>query len=98
MAAYIIAEIGEIHDQATYDEYKKHTPGAIARFGGRFIIRGGKTEAAEGAWAPTRLVVIEFPDMKSAKAFYASPDYQNRILPLRLKASRGGKVIFAEGV
>jgi uncharacterized protein (DUF1330 family) len=98
MAAYIIAEIGEIHDHATYDEYKKHTPGAIARFGGRFIIRGGKTEAAEGAWAPARLVVIEFPDMKSAKAFYASPEYKDNILPLRLKASRGGKVIFAEGV
>ena len=98
MAAYIIADIGEIHDQATYDEYKKHTPGAIARFGGKFIVRGGKTETAEGEWRPARLVVIEFPSMDAAKKFYASPEYAARILLLRLKASRGGKVIFVEGV
>lgn len=97
MAAYILAEIGEIHDQATYDQYRAQTPGCIAKFGGRFIVRGGKTEAVEGDWRPGRLVVIEFPDMATAKKFYDSPEYR-KILPLRLKASRGGKVIFAEGV
>lgn len=97
MAAYIVAEIGEIHDTATYDAYRAQTPGCIAKFGGRFIIRGGKVDVAEGQWNPARLVVIEFPDMATAKRFYASPEYQ-KILPLRLKASRGGKVIFVEGV
>ncbi len=97
MPAYILAEIGEIHDQATYDRYRAETPGAIGKFGGRFLVRGGKTEAVEGDWLPGRLVVIEFPDMATAKRFYASPEYQ-KILPLRLTASRGGKVIFAEGV
>ncbi len=97
MSAYILADIGEIHDQAKYDEYKTHTPAAIARFGGRFIVRGGKTEAAEGDWRPVRLVVIEFPSMDAAKKFYTSPEYR-KILPLRLTASRGGKVIFVDGV
>ena len=97
MPAYILAEIGEIHDQAMYDRYRAQTPGVIGKFGGRFLVRGGKTEAAEGDWLPGRLVVIEFPDMATAKRFYASPDYR-KILPLRLEASRGGKVIFAEGV
>ncbi|MGQ0675853.1 MAG: DUF1330 domain-containing protein [Rhodospirillales bacterium] len=97
MSAYIIADIGEIHDQATYDRYRAQTPGLIQKWRGRFVIRGGKTEAAEGAWQPGRLVVIEFPDMATAKGFYASPEYRE-ILPLRLNASSGGKVIFAEGV
>ena len=97
MAAYLIADIGEIHDQATYDRYRAQTPGLIQKAGGRFIVRGGKTETVEGDWQPGRLVVIEFPDMAAAKRFYASPAYRE-ILPLRLKASRGGKVLFVEGV
>jgi uncharacterized protein (DUF1330 family) len=97
LAAYIVAEIGEIHDQKLYDRYRAQTPGCIAKFGGRFLIRGGQVEAAEGQWKPARLVVIEFPDMATAKRFYASPEYRE-ILPLRLNASRGGKVIFVEGV
>ncbi len=97
MAAYIVAEIGEIHDQKLYDQYRAQTPGCIAKFGGRFLIRGGEVDVAEGHWKPGRLVVIEFPDMETAKRFYASPEYR-KILPLRLDASRGGKVIFVEGV
>jgi uncharacterized protein (DUF1330 family) len=97
MAAYIVADIGEIHDQKLYDRYRAQTPGCIAKFGGRFIVRGGQAEAAEGTWRPARLVVIEFPDMETAKRFYDSPEYR-KILPLRLDASRGGKVIFVAGV
>ena len=97
MAAYLIADIGEIHDQATYDRYRAQTPGLIQKAGRRFIVRGGKTETVEGDWQPGRLVVIEFPDMATARRFYASPEYRE-ILPLRLKASRGGKVLFVEGV
>ena len=97
MAVYLIADIGEIHDQATYDRYRAQTPGVIGKFGGRFIVRGGKTETVEGDWRPGRLVVIEFPDMPTARRFYDSPEYR-KILPLRLNASRGGKVLFVEGV
>lgn len=88
MAAYLIADIAEITDTASYDEYRKHTPGAIAAFGGKFIVRGGKVRSLEGDWTQERLVVIEFPDMASAERFYDSPEYQ-KILPLRFAASRG---------
>jgi len=96
MAAYLIADIESIHDQATYDEYRKHTPGVIQQFGGRFIVRGGTTVPLEGGWTPGRCVVIEFADMAAAQRFYQSPDYQ-KILPLRLKASKG-RAILVEGV
>jgi len=95
MPAYLVADIHEIHDTASYDAYRQHTPAAIAKFGGRFIVRGGRTESKEGDWKPHRLVVIEFPDMAAAQRFYGSPEYQ-KILPLRLKASRG-RVLLVEG-
>ena len=58
MAAYIIVEV-ETTDEALMTEYRKHTPGAVAKFGGKFIVRGGKTRTLEGGWAPPRIVVLD---------------------------------------
>ena len=49
----------------------------------------------EGEWQPKRLVVLKFPDMVAAKAWYNSPEYQE-ILPMRLEASNGD-LIMVEG-
>ena len=62
MPAYLIADT-HITDHATYDEYKRQVAPLIAKFGGRFLVRGGAHEVLEGTWQPARLVVIEFPDM-----------------------------------
>jgi uncharacterized protein (DUF1330 family) len=74
MPAYVIVSV-EIHDPVAYEEYKKMTPGSLAPFGGRFIVRGGETEVLEGSWRPPRLVVLEFPDAERARAWWASPEY-----------------------
>ncbi len=74
MVAYVIAE-ADVSDPEKYEGYRKLTPGAIAAHGGRFIVRGGRTEALEGDWRPKRVVVIEFPSFERAKAFYDSPEY-----------------------
>ena len=95
MAAYIIAEI-EVTDAAIYDRYRARTPGVIERYGGRFIVRGGKAEALEGDHEPDRLVVIEFSDMAAARRFYDSPEYQE-IIGLRQEASKG-RLILVEGL
>ena len=94
MAAYIIVEV-ETTDEALMAEYRKHTPGAIAKFGGKFIVRGGKTRTLEGGWAPSRIVVLEFPTYAQAQTWYHSADYQE-MLKLRL-ASSLGRVILVEG-
>ncbi|MBL8674585.1 MAG: DUF1330 domain-containing protein [Rhodospirillales bacterium] len=91
MAAYLIVEI-DTKDPDLMAEYRKHTPGLIARFGGRFIVRGGETETVEGGWAPPRLVVIEFPDMATARRFYHSEEYKP-VLAMRLKAGNCRAVI-----
>jgi uncharacterized protein (DUF1330 family) len=75
MPAYIIARV-EVTDPSRYQEYTRLTPGAIARFGGKFIVRGGKTVTLEGESESRRMVVIEFPSMEQAQGFYDSPEYR----------------------
>ena len=74
MAAYIIARV-DVRDWEAYREYMRHTPRVIQKFGGRFIARGGETVTLEGPEETRRLVLIEFPSIEQAKAFYNSPEY-----------------------
>lgn len=94
MAAYLIVEI-ETTDAELMAEYRKHTPGLIAKFGGKFIVRGGACETLEGGWTPPRIVVIEFPDMQTARRFYHSEDYKP-VLAMRLKAGIN-KAVLVDG-
>ena len=74
MPAYIVVDI-EVQDAATYDRYKSLAPASIAKYEGKYIARGGKTEVLEGDWTPTRLVILEFPDVERARAWWASAEY-----------------------
>jgi uncharacterized protein (DUF1330 family) len=94
MTAYIIAEI-QVTDPAVYDGYRPLAAASIARFGGHFVVRGGKVDLLEGAPQPERIVVIEFPDSETARRWYHSEEYQ-AALKIRQAASRG-RVLLAEG-
>jgi uncharacterized protein (DUF1330 family) len=94
MAAYVIAEI-EVADPAAYEDYRKQVPGVIAKYGGKYVVRGGKVESLEGGWSPKRMAVVEFPSMDQALKFYRSPEYAP-LIKIRQKASRG-KLIIVEG-
>jgi len=94
MAAYVIGEI-EVTDPATYQDYGKQVLPTIQKFGGKFVVRGGKADALEGA-APKRMVVLKFPSVEQAQSWYRSADYAP-LIKLRQKASRG-RVIVVEGV
>jgi uncharacterized protein (DUF1330 family) len=85
--AYIVARI-RVTDWDRYREYVKHTPRVIAQFGGRFIVRGGEAVVLEGPDDGLRTVVIEFPSLDHAKAFYASPEY-SAVKALREGAGTG---------
>jgi uncharacterized protein (DUF1330 family) len=74
MAAYVIADV-EVTDPAKYEGYKKLTPDAVAKHGGRFIARGGQTATLEGNWRPGRVVILEFPTFEQARNFYTSVEY-----------------------
>ena len=91
MAAYVLVNV-EITDSAGFAEYRKLVPATIAAFGGRFLTRGGATEVLEGEWKPHHLVVLEFPDVATIKAWYHSPEYQ-RLLELRKRTATSDLVI-----
>ena len=74
MPAYIIVEV-EVHDQERYEKYKSMVPPSLAAYGGRFMVRGGKVETLEGDWAPKRFVIVEFPSLEKAKAWWSSTEY-----------------------
>ena len=87
MPAYLIARV-EVTDWNKYRRYTKATPAAIERFGGKFIVRGGEMVTLEGPPETRRVVIIEFPSLDRAKAFYHSPEYSD-VRKLREGAATG---------
>ena len=74
MAAYVVVEIA-IKDSARYERYKHLAPPSIAKYGGKYLTRGGVTTALEGVWAPERFVILEFADVATARRWWDSPEY-----------------------
>jgi uncharacterized protein (DUF1330 family) len=74
MPAYVAVDI-TIKDQDTYERYKLLAPPAIAKYGGRYLVRGGTTTTLEGDWTPGRFVILEFPTAEKAKQWWDSPEY-----------------------
>ena len=75
MSAFIIVDT-KIANDLEYEEYKKLAKPIVEKFGGIYRVRGGKMEIREtDLWTPTRMVVIEFPDMARAAAFLDSGEY-----------------------
>jgi uncharacterized protein (DUF1330 family) len=94
MAGYVIAEV-EVHDPQIYDKYRAQVPATLAKYGGKFLVRGGPTQTMEGGWNAKRIVVLEFASAEAARRWYESPEY-TEIVKLRHQASTG-KMIIVEG-
>ena len=71
---YWIARV-DVSDPEAYKEYVAANAAAFAKYGARFLVRGGRFEAKEGA-ARERNVVIEFPSYEAALECFHSPEYQ----------------------
>lgn len=95
MPAYIIVNI-EVTNPADFERYRDAVPPVIAKHGGRYLVRGGKLQVKEGAPGWQRLVVLEFPSLAAAHAFYDDPDYAP-LLALRL-ASTNSQMVMVEGL
>ena len=66
MAGYVIANV-DVKDQAGYEEYRKLVPATVAKYGGKYVVRGGAVEKLEGNWQPKRVVVLEFGSAEQAR-------------------------------
>jgi uncharacterized protein (DUF1330 family) len=95
MTAYVFAEV-EVTDPVAYEDYRRQVPAVIAKYGGRYLVRGGAATLHEGNAAPQRLVILEFDSMAKLRAFYDSPEYAP-LLAIRSRASKS-RLISVEGV
>ena len=94
--AYLIVD-SLISDPERFKTYMAAAPAAVAAAGGEYLVRGGRFEALEGSWAPTRLTMLRFPSYEQAKAFYDGALYR-QAKELRLGATEHFHMTLVEGV
>jgi uncharacterized protein (DUF1330 family) len=96
MPAYSITEV-EVLDPNAHRRYVEVAGAAVARYGGRFLVRGAEPTVAEGEWpSQQRVVIIEFPTMDRLRAWYDSPEYApaRALAPAALRR----QLLFVEGI
>ena len=95
MSAYIIANV-RVTDPTQYEDYKTLSTLAMQVHGAEVCVRGGPSQVLEGDWTPDRLVVLKFPSVEKARAFYDSPEYG------RARQARAGaavmRMVVVEGI
>ncbi|HEY4005883.1 MAG TPA: DUF1330 domain-containing protein [Pseudonocardia sp.] len=96
MAAYVISEV-EVLDESQGQRYRDLASASIARYGGRYVVRGAKPDVPEGDWpSGQRVVVVEFPSMEQLRSWYDSPEYAEALSVRRTALRR--RLLFVEGV
>lgn len=96
MSAYALATFRNLDMNEEISDYTRRIDATLTPFGGRFLIHGGPKHEKEGNWHGEVTVLLEFPEIDRAQAWYASPAYAE-ILPLRTRNSEG-EVVLIEGV
>jgi uncharacterized protein (DUF1330 family) len=75
MAAYFIVNV-DVKDPDRYADYIRAAPSSIARYGGRYLVRGGAAQKVEGTYDPKRVVILEFESLERAREWWASEEYR----------------------
>ena len=96
MTVYVVVD-NEVHQPEEYAKYLALITPTVADYGGEYVIRAGEILLADSDWQPERLVVVmAFPDAKSAKAWVESEEVKP-IHAMRRKYATS-KLIVIEGV
>ncbi len=75
MPAYLVVE-AVITDPKGFVAYTRAVPPLVARYGGEYLVMGGESEALEGDWGATKIVLHRWPDLQAARRFWHSDEYQ----------------------
>lgn len=76
MKAYCLFDVREVLDSEKLDRYSRGVLETVEAHGGRYLHVGGSCEVVEGDWSPSFPVLIEFPGIDEARAWYRSPQYR----------------------
>ena len=96
MSAYLVVDT-KISNSEVYEEYKKLAKPIVEKYGGVYRVRGGAMDIRQAElWTPTRIVIIEFTDVKSAQAFLDSEEYAP-VKPMRLNNAKCTVFIVDDG-
>jgi uncharacterized protein (DUF1330 family) len=95
MPAYLISDV-VVKDAEAFETYRTRAAAAISRYGGRYLVRGGSIEPLEGSWVPRAIIIVEFPNLEQARAWYRSAEYASA-LAVRDDAL-GRNLILVDGV
>lgn len=95
--AYLIVEM-HITDMERYRGYMAAAPAAVKKYGGEYIVRGGRHETLEGDWQPHRIAMLKFPSYEQAQAFYRDSAYVSDVKPLRAGATEYFNMVLVEGI
>ena len=94
--AYMVAFV-RVNDFETYNrEYLEKATPLIIKYGGVPIAVSENPITLEGKLPEGKLVIVEFPSMQAAKAFYNDPEYQP-LKEARKKVSSSDAVLLERG-
>ena len=91
MKAYLIAHI-EVTNPELMEKYRELVPKIVAKYQGKYLVRGGDSEILEGDYFKHRMVLLEFPSRQQANNFYNSEDYAP-LKMLRIEAGNNSSVL-----
>ncbi len=94
MSVYLMVDV-TVNRPEMYEQYIQRVPEIIRRFGGRYLVRGGKITPVSGGWNPERAILVEFPSMEQCRACFQSPEYLE-LSPFR-EQSTTTRAILMEG-
>ncbi|MEI9403928.1 DUF1330 domain-containing protein [Mesorhizobium argentiipisi] len=95
MPVYVISDV-TIRDREAFETYRTRAAASIAAHGGRYLVRGGEVETLEGSWKPEPLIVVEFPDIETARRWYRSGEYADALEVRDVALSRN--LILVDGI
>ncbi len=96
MPAYLVGGV-DVSDPAWVAEYGPKVEALVEKHGGRYLVRGGEMDVVEGATPASRvMVVIEFPSLENARAWYNDPEYAP-LIKLRQTGSEA-EIVLVDGL
>lgn len=78
VTALLISDVS-VRDADTFQIYRTRAATSIERYGGKYLARGGEIEQFEGTWSPRTIIIVEFPSIEQARAWYRSPEYASAL-------------------